>query len=141
MNSLMRATSSSCSFFAWRRRSMPRLALAQVVRVVAGVLRQRAQVDLDDASRDRVEEVAVVRDQDDRSRVLDEVLLEPVARVEVEVVRGLVQQQQLGPAQQQLGQRDAHLPAARERLGRARRGRCSVNPSPRSTVATRRSIA
>ena len=46
------------------------------------------------------------------------ILLEPVARVEIEVVRRLVEQQQRRPAEQQLGQRDAHLPAARERLGR-----------------------
>ena len=34
------------------------------------------------------------------------------------MVGRLVEQQQAGPAEQQLGQRDAHLPAARERLGR-----------------------
>ena len=33
------------------------------------------------------------------------------------MVRGLVEQQQAGPAEEQLGERDAHLPAAGERLG------------------------
>ena len=49
--------------------------------------------------------------------IVDQELLEPVARLEVEVVGRLVEQQQPGAAQQQLGQRDAHLPAAGERLG------------------------
>ena len=48
----------------------------------------------------------------------DEVVFEPVARVEIEMVRRLVEQQQRRPAEQQLGERDAHLPAAGERLGR-----------------------
>ncbi len=60
-----------------------------------------------------------MRDQDDGVGVARQVFLEPVARVEIEVVGGLVQQQQVWPAQQQLRQRDAHLPAARERLGGA----------------------
>ena len=34
------------------------------------------------------------------------------------MVRGLVQEQEAGTTEQQLGQRDAHLPATRERLGR-----------------------
>ena len=76
-----------------------------------------------DARHDGVEEVAVVRDEDHGVRVRAQVLLEPVAGVEVEMVGGLVEQQQVGPAEQQLGQRDAHLPAARERLGGPRRRR------------------
>ena len=60
-----------------------------------------------------------MRHEDDGGRVVGEVLLEPVARFEVEVVGGLVEQQQAGAPQQQLGERDAHLPAAGERLGRA----------------------
>ena len=55
-----------------------------------------------------------MRHHDDRARVGGEELLEPVARLEVEVVRGLVEQQDVGAAQQQLRERDAHLPAARE---------------------------
>ena len=39
-------------------------------------------------------------------------------RVQVQVVRRLVEQQQRRAAQQQLGERDAHLPSARKRLGR-----------------------
>ena len=51
-------------------------------------------------------------------RVAGQVFLEPVPRVEVEMVGRLVEQQQSGAAEQQLRQGDAHLPAARERLAR-----------------------
>ena len=95
-----------------------RVALLDVLAVVADVVGQRAQVEVGDAGDDRVEEVAIVRDEDHRVRVGREVFLEPVARVEIEMVGRLVEQEQPGPAEQQLGQRDAHLPAARERLGR-----------------------
>ncbi len=94
-----------------------RVAQLDVLAVVADVVGQRAQVQVGDPGDDRVEEVAIVRDQDDRVRVGRQVFLEPVARVEIEVVGRLVEQQQAGPPEQQLGQRDAHLPAARERLG------------------------
>ena len=100
-----------------------RLALGEVVAVVARVVVQRPQVHLGDPRDDRVEEVAVVRHEDDRERVVVEVLLQPVAGLEVEVVGRLVEQQQVRPAEQQLGQRDAHLPAAGERLAGALRGR------------------
>ena len=96
-----------------------RLALLQVRGVVADVVGQRAHADLGDARHHRVEEEAVVRDQDDRVRVGREVFLEPVARFEIEMVGRLVEQQQAGASEQQLGERDAHLPAARERLAGA----------------------
>ena len=95
-----------------------RVALLDVLAVVADVVGQLAQVEVGDARDDRVEEVAVVRDEDDRVRIRAEVLLEPVARLEIEVVGRLVEQQQVRAPEQQLGQRDAHLPAAGERLRR-----------------------
>ena len=118
MNILMRATSSSCSRLALRSALDARVVLDEVVAVVAEVVGQRAQRQVGDARHDGVEEEAVVRDEDDRVRVGDEVLLEPVARVEIEVVGRLVEQQQVRLAEQQLRERDAHLPAAGERLGR-----------------------
>ena len=59
-----------------------------------------------------------MRDEDDGVRIGVQVLLEPVARLEIEMVGRLVEQQQVRLAEQQLGQRDPHLPAAGERLGR-----------------------
>ncbi len=60
-----------------------------------------------------------MRDQDDRVRVGREVFLQPVAGFEIEMVRRLVEQQQARASEQQLRERDTHLPAARERLARA----------------------
>ena len=48
-----------------------------------------------------------------------QILFQPVAGFQVEVVGGLVEQQQVGLFEQQLGERDAHLPAAGELFGAA----------------------
>ena len=95
-----------------------RVALVDVLAVVADVIGQLAQVEISDARDDRVEKVTVVRDEDHRVRIGTEILLEPVACFEIEVIRRLVEEQQVGAAEQQLGQRDAHLPSAGERLAR-----------------------
>jgi len=78
--------------------------------------------------------------EDDGERVGVQVFLEPVARFEIEMVRRLVEQQQVRLAEQQLGERDAHLPAAGE-MSRYSRGKSAVlNPRPWSTVAVFSSI-
>ena len=53
-------------------------------------------------------------DRDDRARVLLQEPLQPVDRLGVEVVGRLVEQQQVGVAEQQPGERDAALLAAGE---------------------------
>ena len=75
-----------------------------------------AAVELQNPLGDVVEEVAVVRDGDDRAGILGQVPLQPVDRFGVEVVRRLVEQQQVGLLQQQLAQGDAPPLAAGERL-------------------------
>ena len=97
----------------------PRVAFDQVVAVVAVVVGDRAQVQVGDLGDDGVEEEAIVADENDRVRVLAQIALQPVAGVEVQVIGRLVEQQQPRAPQQQLGQRDAHLPAAGEGVGRA----------------------
>ncbi len=67
---------------------------------------QLPAVDLADPLRDVIEEVPVVRDGQHGARVRREELLEPQHRLGVEVVGGLVEEQQVGLAQQQLAQRD-----------------------------------
>ena len=62
-------------------------------------------------------ERAVVADEDDRALVGAQEALEPRDRLEVEVVGRLVEQQHVGLAQQQLREREAHLPAAGELVG------------------------
>ena len=106
----------------------------QIAAVVPRIVGQRAQADVGDARHDRVEEEAIVGDEDDGVRVVGEVLLEPVPRLEVEMVRRLVEQEQAGPAEQELGERDAHLPAAREGLGRLLHVVLRRSPRPRNTV-------
>ena len=71
-------------------------------------------VELEDPAGDVVEEVAVVRDADDRARVLLEVFLEPGDGFRVEMVGRLVEQQHVGLRQQQAAERDAAALAARE---------------------------
>ncbi len=72
---------------------------------------------LDDLADRHIEEVAIVRDEDERARIAAQVILQPVARFEIKVVRRLVQQQQRWLLKQQLGQRNAHLPSATELIG------------------------
>ncbi len=92
-----------------------RLLLLQPARVVALIGDALAAVELEDPAGDVVEEVAVVGDRDDRALVLGQVLLEPGDRLGVEVVGGLVEQQQVGRAQQQPAERHAPALAAGER--------------------------
>ena len=73
--------------------------------------------DLDNLVDGHVEKIAVVRDQHKGVGIVAEIFLQPVAGFEIEMVGGFVQQQQVGLLQQQLDQRDAHLPAAGKFFG------------------------
>src|SRR6185437_9501021 len=87
------------------------LLLHHVV-VAAGVGDDGLVIDVRDMRADRVEEVAVVRNRDERAVVADEKLLQPEDGVEVEVVGGLVEQQGLRLAEERLRQQHADLLAA-----------------------------
>ena len=58
-----------------------------------------------------------MRDEDDGAGVGPEVLLEPDDGLEVEVVRGLVEQEHVRLLEEELRERDPHLPPAAELLG------------------------
>ena len=75
--------------------------LLEPARVVALERDPATAVELEDPLGDVVEEVAVVGDRHDGARVLLEEALEPVDRLGVEVVGRLVEQQQVGVAEQQ----------------------------------------
>ena len=90
----------------------PLLFLRQVLLVVAVVDVQGLVPDLDGLVDGHVEKIAIVGDEDVAVGIVVEIALQPIAGFQVKVVGGLVQQQQAGLLQQQLGQRDAHLPAA-----------------------------
>ena len=78
----------------------------QVGGVVALVGVGVAPVQLEDPLRHVVQEVPVVGDRDDGPGILLQVLLQPLHALRVQVVGGLVQQQQVRLGQQQLAQRD-----------------------------------
>ena len=87
-----------------------------VFRIAAGIEVDALVPDLGDARDGHIEEKAVVRNQHEGVRISLEIGFQPVARFEIEVVRRLVEQQQIRLFEQQFGQRDPHLPAAGEFL-------------------------
>ena len=93
----------------------PGLLLLEPRGVVALERDAAAAVELEDPAGDVVEEVAVVGDGDHGALVVGEEALEPVDRLGVEVVRRLVEQQQVGRGEQQAAERDAAALAAGER--------------------------
>jgi len=88
--------------------------LVQPVGVVALPRDAGAAVEFEDPFGGVVEEVAVVGDGDHGARKALQEMFEPLDRLGVEVVGGLVEQQHVGLAQQQPAQRDAALFAARQ---------------------------
>ncbi len=86
----------------------------EVVVVVAGVFVERAALELEDAVAECVQEFAVVRNDEQATRIARQVVLEPEQRFEIEVVRRLVEQEQRGLADEQAGEVRAHDPAAGE---------------------------
>ena len=91
-----------------------RVALRDVVRVGARIVGQHPEIQIRNPRDDRIEKEAVVRNQNHGMWIVGEILFEPVARLEVQMVRRLIEQQQRGPSEQQLGQRKTHLPSARQ---------------------------
>ena len=104
---------SRCSLSDSMRERICVFATHHVV-VAAGVLDDRLVVDVRRVRADGVQEVPVVRDDDQRAFVPDQELAQPVNRVEVEVVGRLVEQQRLRMAEQGLRQQDADLLPALE---------------------------
>ena len=77
--------------------------------VVAHVHLDLVVVDVHDVGADGVEEVPVVADHDDGALEVQQKVLQPVDGVDVQVVGGLVQQQDVRVAEQRLGQQHLHL--------------------------------
>ena len=92
----------------------PLALLLQPGRVVALERQPAAAVQLQDPAGHVVQEVAVVGHGDDGARVLVQMALQPGHGFGVQVVGGLVKQQQVGLAQQQPAQRHAAALAAGE---------------------------
>ena len=83
--------------------------LAEIGRVIALIGNAPAAIELENPARHIVEEVAVMGDDQDGARIVAQMMLEPVHAFGIEMVGRLVEQQQVGLAQQQLGQRHAAL--------------------------------
>jgi hypothetical protein len=87
--------------------------LGEVVAIAAAVRGEPPALDLDDALRDRVEEVPVVGDQDDRAgEIAGQELLEPGRGVGIEVIGRLVENGDVGARHQELRESDAPSLAA-----------------------------
>jgi hypothetical protein len=82
--------------------------------VVAAVGAHLASIDLDDLGDHAVLHVAIVAGHEDRAGIGAQEGLEPEDRLEVEVVGRLVEEQDLGPGQEDAGKGHAHPPATRE---------------------------
>ena len=80
--------------------------------------RDHAAVQLRDLRHGVVQQVPVVRDADDGAREIRDQVLEQLASARVEMGLGLVEQQQVGLADQARGQRHELALAAREQSGR-----------------------
>ena len=90
-------------------------------RVAARVQRQAPLFDVGDVADHRIEEVAIVGDQQQGAGVIPQPLFEPDHRIQVEVVGRLVEQQQVRATHQRLRQIEPHPPATGERGDRPRR--------------------
>jgi hypothetical protein len=88
--------------------------LAGELVVGAGPVGELLLGQVEDAGDGAVQELAVVGDDQDGVGVLDEVGFQPERAFEVEVVRGLVEEEEVGLGEEDGGQGHAHPPAARE---------------------------
>ena len=131
-----------------RRRLQPRRLLEPPLVPRAGEVRRAAGVELEHGGRRRLEEPAVVRDEDDAGVERRQLVLEPLEARHVEVVRRLVEEQQVGVAAERARERGARQLAAGERVeqrGRGRRrgsrGRARPSRRARATRSRRRARA
>ena len=82
--------------------------------VTARIQHCLATLKMQDVIDDIVQQVAFMADHHHRRAITFQERLQPHRRFEVEVVRRFVEQQQVGFAEQQRGQRHAHLPPTRK---------------------------
>ena len=93
-----------------------RLALLDVGVVVAAIAVNLLVANLENIVDERIQKRAVVRDHQDRAGIILEIILEPAERFEIEMIRRLVEHEQVGLHHQQPREMRAHDPAAAHRL-------------------------
>lgn len=89
-------------------------ALTLEIRVVAGVALEFALIDMHDDVDDAVEEVPIMRDDDQGAGVTLEPVFQPDDGVQIQMVGRFIEQQEVGRAHQRLCQVEAHTPATGE---------------------------
>jgi hypothetical protein len=111
-------------------------------RVIAGVELRAPVVQMQNMRRHAVEELAVVRDHQQHAGILQQPLLEPEHRIEIEMVGRLVEQQQIRRHHQRAREIQAHAPAAGEIRNRlAMRLRLETEPVQQPAGACFRVVA
>ena len=113
---LLRRESTLEALHFERLRRPALVAPAQEVVVVARPRRHVAAIDLDDAVRDPAQEGPVMGREHEPSPIAREFLLEPFDGGDVEMVRRLVEEQEVRLPDHGPGQQDASLLSARQRL-------------------------
>ena len=88
-------------------------------RIVASRERQFLRVQIGDMGDAGIEKIPVMRHQQQGSAITGEPLLKPNHGFQIEVVGGLIEQQQVGTADQRLREIEPHAPAAGKRRHRA----------------------
>ena len=83
------------------------LFLALVGRVIAWVRQQTPPIKLDDSRGNFVQKAAIVGDDDHAGARLNQQVFKPLDAVKIQMIGGLVQQQNVGLLHQSLGQRNA----------------------------------
>src|SRR5215475_365959 len=90
------------------------VALAFEGGVVAAIQGELGAVEMQDRINGGVEQIAVVTDDDNGARIVCDVVLKPQGAFEVEIVGGLIKQQQIRFGKQRRRERHPHAPAAGE---------------------------
>ena len=93
--------------------------LRDVVIVIPGVEKRALVPDFQNAIHGNVQKIAVVRDHHKGVGIIRQIIFQPVARFQVQMVGRLIEQQQVRLGQQKFRQAQAHLPAAGKLLRRA----------------------
>jgi hypothetical protein len=107
----------------------------QIVGIVAPIHAQFAQAQLPGNRGDPVEKGPVMGDDDHCPLVLEEKILQPGQRIEIEMVGRLIKEQQGRFFEQQLGQEQPHDPAA-GKIGHLRSRSAAQKPRPNRTRST-----
>ena len=95
-------------------RRPPLLHLHHILRIGAFIVIYTPCGNLDSSPCNVVQEGAVMRHQHHCPRIASQEILQPLYRLYIQVVGRLVQQQEIGLAQQQFGQLHTHLPSPAE---------------------------